>query len=129
MRVTSEALSPFMHRIAMSAPPSECVWASPSGTGSEEPQSGQVRPLLPRDPRRAASLPVREPFPAGHAASVYLAPAPGRYQQRVLRYRIVTGVLPSLYVRRLNYIYRQPKQVGKLLRTSQPTHVADPRRV
>ena len=44
-RVTSDALSQFTHRIAMSAPPPGCAKASSLGTGSEEPQSGQVRPF------------------------------------------------------------------------------------
>src|SRR5919199_3154241 len=44
-RVTSDALSQFTHRIAMSAPPPGCARASSFGTGSEEPHSGQVRPF------------------------------------------------------------------------------------
>jgi hypothetical protein len=40
-RVTSDALSQFTHRIAMSAPP--LGHARASGTGSEEPLSGQAR--------------------------------------------------------------------------------------
>ena len=44
-RAISVALSQSSQRIVTSAPPPEHVRASPFGTGSEDPQSGQVRPL------------------------------------------------------------------------------------
>ena len=47
-----------------------------------------------------------------------------------LRYRIVTGALPSLYVRFLNYdLEGNRRYVGRFLMTSQPTLGVNPRRV
>ena len=75
----------------MSAPPPGCVRASSSGTGSEEPQSGQVRPFS-RAIRAARRLCRSESHALLAKPSVYLVPTPGRYWQPVMRYRIVTGV-------------------------------------
>ena len=90
-RVISDALSQSTHRIAMSAPPPECTLTSSSGTGSEEPQSGQLRPFS-RAIRAARCLCRSESHTQLATPSVYLVPTPGRYWQPVMRYRIVTDV-------------------------------------
>ncbi len=64
------------------------------GHGLRGAAVGAGKALLPRDPRRAAPLLVREPFPAGHLVSLY--------RRRVSRYRIVTRVLPYLYLGRVD---------------------------
>jgi hypothetical protein len=67
--VISVAFSQSSQRIARSAPPG-CAHAWSFGTGSEDPQAGACKTLLPRDPRRPAFLYVGEPLIASHDSSV-----------------------------------------------------------
>jgi hypothetical protein len=77
-RVTSDALSQFTHRIAMSAPPPECTLTSSSGTGSEEPQSGQLRSFS-RAIRVARRFCCSESHALLTTSSVYPVPTRRRY--------------------------------------------------